>query len=64
MIDVEAIQFAVGRQVDAGLALDVEDHARRVEARLLARERDEPFGNRIRADGGGANAGERHGNDE
>ena len=43
MIDVEAIEFAIGRQIDAGLALDVEDHPGGVEPRLLARERDEPL---------------------
>ena len=31
MVDVEAVEFAIGGQVDAGLALNVENHARGVE---------------------------------
>ena len=46
MIDVEAVEFAVGGQVDARLALRVEDDARGVEARLLAGQRGQPVGNR------------------
>ncbi len=49
MVDVEAVEFAVGGQVDAGLALDVEDHAGGVEARLLAGQGGEPVGNRDRS---------------
>ena len=53
MVDVEAVELAIGRQVDAGLALRVEDHAGGVDARLLAGQRGEPVGDRIRADRGG-----------
>ena len=57
MIDVEAIEFAVGGQIDARLALRVEDDARGIEARLLAGQRRQPVGNGIGADGGGEDGG-------
>ena len=47
---------AVRREIDPGLALDVEDDARRVDHGLLARQRGEPVGHRIRADGRGEDA--------
>ena len=55
MIHVEAVEFAIGGQVDAGLPLDVEDDARGVQTRLLAGQRGQPFGNRVGADGGSEN---------
>ena len=59
MIDVEAVELAVGRQIDAGLPLDVEDHAGRVDERLLAGECGQPLGDGIRSDGRGENGGHR-----
>ena len=49
MTNVEAIEFAIGRQVDARLPLDIEDDPRRVRPRLLAGKRGQPVWNRIRA---------------
>ena len=57
MIDVEAGELAVGRQVDAGLTLDVENHARGINHRLLTWEGGEPIWNRIGTDRGGEDAG-------
>jgi len=48
--------FAVRREVDAGLSLDVEHDARGVDYGLLGWERGEPVRNRIGADGGGEDA--------
>jgi hypothetical protein len=53
MVHVKAVQFAVGGQVDGGLALNIEDHARGVEASLFAGQRDEPVGSGVGANGGG-----------
>ena len=61
MIDVKAIELAIGRQVDAGLVLDAENNARGIEPRLLARQGTKPFGNGIGTDGGRADARGRHG---
>ena len=47
MIDVEAVELTISREIDAGLALDVEDHAGRIRARLFARKRGEPIGDGI-----------------
>ena len=51
MVGIEAVELAVCRQVDPGTALRVDDHARRVDHRLLVRECREPVDGRIRADG-------------
>ena len=56
MVDVEAVELAVGRQIDAGLTLDVEYDAGRIDHRLLAGQRGEPVGHRVGADGGGEDA--------
>ena len=61
MIDVEAVEFAIGRQVDAGLPLDVEDHAGGVQAGLLAGQGGQPVGDGVGADGGGEDGGFGHG---
>ena len=53
MIDVEAIELAIGRQIDPGLPLNVENDARCVAPRLVARQRNQPIGQGIRADSGG-----------
>jgi hypothetical protein len=53
MIDVEAVEFAIGRQVDRGLALDVEYDARGIETRLFARQRRQPIWDGVGTDGGG-----------
>jgi hypothetical protein len=42
MIHIEAIQFAIGGQVNARLTLEVKHNARRVDQRLLARQRCQP----------------------
>ena len=57
MVHVEAVEFAIGGQVDAGLALNVEDHARGIETRLLAGQRGQPIGDRVGADGSGEDRG-------
>jgi hypothetical protein len=56
VVDVEAVELAVGRQVDAGLALEVEDDAGGVNHGLLARQGGEPVRHGIGADGGGEDA--------
>ena len=56
MIDVEAVEFAVADEIDAGLLLRVDDDARRVDQRLLGRQRAEPVRKRIGADDGGLDA--------
>ena len=43
MIDVEAIEFAIGGQIDARLALRVEDDAGGIEPRLLAGQGRQPI---------------------
>jgi hypothetical protein len=53
MIDVEAIKFSIGREIDAGLTLGVEDHAGGIDDSLLGRQGAEPIRDRIGADGGG-----------
>ena len=53
MVDIEAVEFAIGWQVDTGLALDVEDYARGIGAGLFTGQRGEPVGDRIGADGSG-----------
>ena len=58
MIDVEAVQFAVGGQIDAGLALGVKNDAGGVNHSLLTRQSGEPVRDRIRADSGGLNHSE------
>src|SRR2546427_13017 len=56
MIHIETIQFTVGGQVNARLALEIENDARGVEQRLLAGQGREPVRDGIRADGGGEDA--------
>lgn len=60
MIDVEAVEFAVGGEIDAGVALDVEDNAGGVDDGELAGERGEPFRHGVGTDGGGLDEGNRH----
>ena len=50
MTDVEAIELAVGGQIDARLPLNVEDDTRGVDQRLFARQGCQPVGHWIRAD--------------
>ena len=57
MIDVEAIEFAIGGQIDARLALGVEDDAGGIEARLLAGQGGQPIRNGIAAHGGSEDSG-------
>ena len=57
MIDVEAIEFAIGGQIDARLALRVEDDAGGIEPRLLAGQGRQPIRNGIAAHGGGEDGG-------
>ena len=38
---------ALGRKIDAGLSLDIEDNTRRVDDGLLARQRGQPIRNRV-----------------
>ena len=61
VVDVEAVELAVGGQVDAGLVLDVENDARGVDDGLLGRKSREPVRNRIGTNGGGEDAGFSHG---
>ena len=56
VIDVEAVELAVGGEIDAGLALEIEDDARGVEHGLFTREGGEPIRHGIRADGSGEDA--------
>ena len=51
MVDVEAVEFAVGWQVDASLALNVEDDAGGIGAGLFAGQGREPVRNRIGTNG-------------
>ena len=60
MIDIKAIQFAIGRQVDSGLSLHVENDASRVDQGGFTGQRGEPVGNRIRADSRRKNVGFAH----
>src|SRR5437016_3225725 len=53
MIDVETIQFPIGGHVDARVPLNIKDHARGIDARLLTRRKYKPFGNGIGTDGRG-----------
>ena len=53
MVHVEAREFAVADDVDAGLFLGVDDDTSGVEQRLLGGQRREPIGKRIGADHGG-----------
>ena len=57
MVDVEPVQFAIGRQIDAGLALQVEAHTRGIHTRLLAGQCRQPVRHGVGADGGGENGG-------
>ena len=52
MIDVEAVEFAISGEVDAGLALKIEDDARGVDERLFAGQCGKPIRDRIGADRG------------
>ena len=52
MIHVEAVELAVAHEIDAGLLLRMDDDARRVDHRLLGRQRAEPVRERIGADDG------------
>src|SRR6266567_710674 len=52
MVDVKTIHFTFSREVDTGLPLDIKDHARGVEAGLLAGISDKPVRGRIGSDGG------------
>ena len=52
MIDIEAVQLPVRRQINACLALRVEDDACGVDHSLFARQRGKPVWNRVGADGG------------
>ena len=56
MIDVEAREFAIAHEIDAGLLLGVDHDARRVDQRLLRRQRQQPVRHRIGADHGGLDA--------
>ena len=56
MVHVEARQFAVADNVDAGLFLRVNDDPGGVEQRLLGGQRGEPIGKRIGADHSGLDA--------
>ena len=47
MIYVEAIEFAIGGQVDTCLLLDVEDNAGCIQSGLLTGEGGKPIGNWI-----------------
>jgi len=60
VIEVEAIQLAVADDVDPGLLLCRDHHARRVDQRLLRGRGGEPVGNRIGADHRGEYAGRSH----
>src|SRR5439155_15677386 len=55
MVDVEAIEFTVCRQVNASLSLKIEYDARGVKQRLLARQGDKPIWRRIGTDSRGEN---------
>ena len=57
VVDVEAVQLAVGGQVDAGLALGVEHHAGGIDEGLLGGQGLEPFRDGIGADGCGLDGG-------
>ena len=50
MVDVEPIKLAISGQIDSSLPLDIENHARCIAARLVARKRDKPIGQGIGAD--------------
>ena len=50
MANIEAVQLAVRRHIDAGLPLDVEHDASRIEACSIARQCGEPIRYRIRSD--------------
>ena len=43
MIHVEPIELAVAYEINAGVLLRVNDDARRVDHRLLGRQRSEPI---------------------
>ena len=53
MIHVEPVELAVADDIDAGLLLGVDHHARSIDERLLGGQGDEPFRNRVRPDNGG-----------
>ena len=53
VVDVEAVELAVGDDVDAGHLLGLEDDARGVDEGLLAGSGGEPVGDGIGADDGG-----------
>jgi len=50
MVDVEAVELAVAHEIDAGALLCRDDHARRVDERLLRRRARQPVRQRIGAD--------------
>ena len=47
MVHVEPVQLAIGGQVDASPTLNVEDHARGIQTRLLAGQDSQPFRDRV-----------------
>jgi len=53
MVDVEAVKFAVGGQIDSCAALGVDDDGSRIKDRLFARQGREPVDRGVRADSGG-----------
>ena len=53
VVGVKPVEFSIGREVDSGLALGVEDHACSVDDGLLGGEGVEPLRNRIGSYGGG-----------
>ncbi|MCG3162044.1 MAG: hypothetical protein JMDDDDMK_03272 [Acidobacteria bacterium] len=55
MIDIPAVKLAVGDDVNACQFLNLEDDFGRVNQRLLAGQRDQPFRRGIRTDDGSAN---------
>jgi hypothetical protein len=57
VVDVEAVELAVGRQVDAGLTLEIKYDAGGIDHGLLAGQGGEPVGHGIGTDGGGEDAG-------
>ena len=56
MIDVEAVELAIGWKIDARLPLQIENYPHRVGSRLIARQRSEPVGYRVRTNSGGSDA--------
>ena len=62
MIDVKAVQFAVGRQIDSCIALGGEDNAGGIHEGLFVRVGGKPIGNGIGTNGGNLDAWSAHNN--